>query len=797
MRIVLAAALAAALFAPAFAAAAEDSGWSPSAELKALGEDERPECHEWSVCDAGLEEALWRAAGAGRSLEEAVGEIVERFGVARETAADLVEATLIVHKDERTVEDESSAARQRRAKSAVWRAYRREPAADAVVRQIGWVLSKTEGSRVDEDEALAEIKASADATPLVVRLRWIGWGSGQFGDAALRVALERHPDAPVLPLLEAELNDGDFCISAAWARAALDAATAGGVRDGAFLAVARNRLVATLLAAGLQRDAMAAFAAIPSKEREAILVYAPEEREGQVGGLGFRASLIPLRAELAAAAFLEGDRDLARRVASVPKASTTRDVNPEEDLQPLELVREVIDHLSGDPQGDAFDSLDHAVVSAGMPMPNVGRPSRRLFARLARQSGYDDFLPELLPDVHPPTASREVLPTRLAAPVAACRARAAQSDEDAARQFGWAPAKNSGDDPAAELIARRLAAAPLRVFSERPLPATVAPWDPPDAERKELEAALEQWKLPGLWPVRIERNGRQATAIGLSQDYDAAGEVSGGAYWVVRSEDGGETWGRPLYTGLRAMQPYSIRSFSHLPLVAGDHLHIEVDIRELDTSVITFPPVSRAFKRERSGLYLDVAWADLERDSDGDGLTDLAEERLLTDPLVADSDGDGIPDGEDPLPHVARSAKPSVRGELIAAALPAASGIEALARILTGDPGGQDAGKADLLAMRSDAVAFTSRKTTFIEGDRRDFAGLSFGGRVVVLTPAESELARKRFGVHFPSSIKVFVDHSGTKALVIWNSSWRGSTIRLRKEGGKWEEMTPVGFWIT
>jgi len=796
MRIMFAAALAAASLAPAFAVAAEDAGWSPSAELKALGKERRPECVEWYECGAGLEEALWRATVAGRSLDEAVGEIAARFGVARETAADLVEATLIVHKIGHTVEDSvPTSVPARRAKSAIWRAYRREPAADAVVRQVGWVLLRIGSHSIDDDVALAEIRASADPTPLVVHLQRLEWGRVPFGDASLRVALERHPGAPVLLLLEAEANRFDFCLSAAWARAALDAALAAGVRDGAFLAAARNRLLAALLAAGLQREAAAAFAAIPSAEREAVLIFESKEQEGHVDRLEFGVRLTPLRAELAAALFLEGDRDLARRIAAAPPASTKPGERPDEDLQSLELVRDVIDHLSGEAPGEAFDTLDHAVVARSAFLSRAERPRRRLFARLARQSGYDEFVRELLPDADSSAAPSEGLPERLAAQVAACRTQAAQADADAARQFGAGPTKSDAD-PAAELIARRLAAPPLHVFSERPLPANVAPWNPADKERAQLTTALERWKLPGLFPVRVERDGRRVTAIGLAQDYDPVGEISGGAYWIVRSEDGGKTWGRPLYTGLRTMQPYSIRSFSRLPLVAGDHLHIEADIRELDTSVISLPPISRSFKREQSGLYLDAAWADLERDSDGDGLTDLAEERLLTDPLVADSDGDGIPDGADPLPHVAGSAKPSLRGEVIAAALAAASDDGALKPILTGDPGGQDAAGTDSSAMRLDGVALTSSRTTFIEGDRRDFAGLSFGGRVVVLAPAEAELARKRFGVHFPALIKVFVDHSGTKALVIWNAQWYGETLRLRKEGGKWKS-EQVSSWIT
>jgi len=43
----------------------------------------------------------------------------------------------------------------------------------------------------------------------------------------------------------------------------------------------------------------------------------------------------------------------------------------------------------------------------------------------------------------------------------------------------------------------------------------------------------------------------------------------------------------------------------------------------------------------------------IRKDTDGDGLTDLVEARLGTDPKKADTDGDGDPDGVDPWPNAA------------------------------------------------------------------------------------------------------------------------------------------------
>jgi hypothetical protein len=44
--------------------------------------------------------------------------------------------------------------------------------------------------------------------------------------------------------------------------------------------------------------------------------------------------------------------------------------------------------------------------------------------------------------------------------------------------------------------------------------------------------------------------------------------------------------------------------------------------------------------------------AELQKDSDNDGLTDICEECLMTDPHLMDTDGDGLEDSEDPHPQV-------------------------------------------------------------------------------------------------------------------------------------------------
>lgn len=80
---------------------------------------------------------------------------------------------------------------------------------------------------------------------------------------------------------------------------------------------------------------------------------------------------------------------------------------------------------------------------------------------------------------------------------------------------------------------------------------------------------------------------------------------------------------------------------------AGDPHDVWVMFR---TGAAWSPPLLTGLTAQPD-LPLDLpAQAVLQRDRDGDGLTDLLEARIGTDPKKADSDGDGIRDAEDPSP---------------------------------------------------------------------------------------------------------------------------------------------------
>lgn len=157
-------------------------------------------------------------------------------------------------------------------------------------------------------------------------------------------------------------------------------------------------------------------------------------------------------------------------------------------------------------------------------------------------------------------------------------------------------------------------------------------------------------RLPPGELVRVERDGARIVAITASQSLDPAGEVGSGGYWLSLSGDGGKSFAAPLYMGLRVFGPYTIRPESNLPLLAADTLQIEVLLRRIDPEKIMFPPIALPIAESRDDIYLTLPLADLRRDTDGDGLTDLAEQAMLLDPDCDDTDGDGLEDGVDSLP---------------------------------------------------------------------------------------------------------------------------------------------------
>jgi len=97
-------------------------------------------------------------------------------------------------------------------------------------------------------------------------------------------------------------------------------------------------------------------------------------------------------------------------------------------------------------------------------------------------------------------------------------------------------------------------------------------------------------------------------------------------------------WGRPIFTGVVTG-----------PLFTGVTT-LPVDPKTIPAAFRSIP-IEKLLATEWIRVFPDDAT--IRRDTDGDGLTDLVEARLGTDPKRPDTDGDGLPDGVDPCPTVA------------------------------------------------------------------------------------------------------------------------------------------------
>jgi hypothetical protein len=549
--------------------------------------------------------------------------------------------------------------------------------------------------------------------------------------------------------------------------------------------------------------------------------------------------------DLVAAYALEGMFDEARRVLDPfpdklkqAPGSEKHGYSPErEQAERIALQWSLVQEMLGPSGKDAFELLTDVVSKTGWG-GDAGDPVstvlwQKLFARYAKREGYGSIGAYVLRRTgdlldyrldrerfeepgqrEAAAAQREEVarelarleetgsarsitpgspgPTSPAPAGSASPAPAAPTSPGSARS-GAAPVPT---DPIAPLLRRLLESPRLVTFREVPLPANVKPVPMTEEEEEaQGEKLKQQFSFPeGFAPVRAERQGDEVVAIGVSQDYDSVGEISRGAYWVIRSHDGGKSWSRPLYTGLRIQAPYVVRPASNVPLLAGDRMQVEVMVRELDESSITFPPIGLRAKREQEGLMLEIPFADLERDSDGDGLTDLAEERLVTDPYGPDTDGDGLPDGSDPLPQVAWSSLTDESAGALGAVLERIAGMRSMAIIH--EIGGPKNAPDDLMR-RAKRATLTDERTSFIEGDRSTFGSLMTTRRVVVLTPAELDLAQKKFGPIFAYRLPLFVlDHAGRRGFVIWDAQWRGGILKLNRTDSAWE-LEAVSDWIT
>lgn len=285
--------------------------------------------------------------------------------------------------------------------------------------------------------------------------------------------------------------------------------------------------------------------------------------------------------------------------------------------------------------------------------------------------------------------------------------------------------------------------------------------------------------------LRCQQDNDIRWELKISQDYDPTGEVPAAGLWLIRTAiaDGSS---RSYYLGIKEHNPFELVDTQD-PLVSDGQFRLHVRRAQIDTQRITFPPIGLEFQSDGKRMQLNAALDDIIRDSDTDGLTDLAEQQLLLDPRNADTDGDGIADADDSLPNVAFEAVPTLRRSAFA---------QALNHIL-GEP------DRALSALVPGSTTFVKRqrtdeRTLYLVADPDDLAGISSRQRIVVLPQhLDRALLRKHpsFSIFMPMhlSLKMLDDRH---AEIEYSSGWAGGTLALDLRDGAWR-IGSLTQWVT
>jgi len=285
--------------------------------------------------------------------------------------------------------------------------------------------------------------------------------------------------------------------------------------------------------------------------------------------------------------------------------------------------------------------------------------------------------------------------------------------------------------------------------------------------------------------------------------------------FLLFSKNSGKAWSAPLYLGLHRLPEaawYAPLADSKFPMIADGRVRIEVTIWKQDKSKPGSPLLGYSYLWKKWNQYLSMSIADLQRDSDGDGLTDLFEERILTDPHSVDTDRDGIPDGSDNQPLTPFPKRLTESDRIVLALMPARpspviNSIFAAWRIregLTETPpmilkdGMIISELTHEILTRKGLAYYTAPHPVKIPMDHTSIivaAGDSFphvtgDARVMVFNQPAFEKYRRKFpdeSCGYAGSFDLRYNAARNKAVLELFEGNYGCTIKLRKEDGRWK----------
>jgi soluble P-type ATPase len=561
-------------------------------------------------------------------------------------------------------------------------------------------------------------------------------------------------------------------------------------RDAVHAEIAAYKLT-KLLHLGLLSDALTFGDSLPPHIHNLALSGRSTETRTSIGGfpLNDSAQSASPAIEYASALALAGRnaeaRALLETVAPGSKLRSARacldggamvDCGVGEAVGRLPLGALIVEQLLDDPARDPYVLMEEAATGSNIDEGVMTDALCRLLSRPDELKECQDLraldIESRAPEQYDDQSSRVLW---------AAIGRAGGRPFDAAKATYRAKLNALGSAKSASRDWTRVTVDPAPVpFRELPIPEAALGKHPlPSLSAKALAPLPEGYTL-----VRAERSGKRVVAISLSQRFDPDGEVTAGGYWLHLSDDGGNTWQPPLYSGLAEHFPYVVPASSHLPMIAGDRIHLEVEESLIDTASISYPPVATRVRRKRTGIYLDIPTAELRKDSNGDGITDLAAHHLLLDGKTADSAPFVV--GNDRACSKAPSIETLARLEILKKL------FQVQARALIEPAGAKGFHFGGWRKMEP-----TAKPPIFLVGNPDDYRCVSIDRLMVVYPDADQEQLRKFSpDFHLIEVPPIHWNREHTRGFVKWSTGWAGGTYRLVREGSGWK-IESIGEWIT
>jgi hypothetical protein len=223
-----------------------------------------------------------------------------------------------------------------------------------------------------------------------------------------------------------------------------------------------------------------------------------------------------------------------------------------------------------------------------------------------------------------------------------------------------------------------------------------------------------------------------------------------------------------------------------MKLLAGDAIHLTVDVAEIDTASIYYPPVALRTRRRATDLYLTIPIARLRADRNDDGLNDLAERHLLLDrvtagaatPFVVGSDASRCAPTRSPE----TDARIALLGKLYRAS--GAAIVEPLNRAEIGFSGWRGAASAE-------------NQPIFLRANPADYSCLHAVRPIIIYGESDrGELEKMTPDFHMLELPAIQFNRAGDRGYVEWSGGWNGGTYRLRRVNGQWF-FDSLSSWIT